>query len=443
MLNRVIEFFNENNLILNNKKFILAVSTGIDSIVMLDIFQKLKTDYNIEIIVAHVNHQVREESKIEEEYIIKYCLDNNIKCYTQKLNFENHNNFEAIAREKRYQFMFKLYEEIKADYLVLAHHANDNIETIIMRMLRGSSLTGYSGMQEVSNYNNKCIIRPLLNISKADIINYQKENELVYFEDITNSSLEYTRNRVRQNIIPVLFDECNDLINKFNDFRKTIFEASQIVNNERDEFINKNAFKNIDSLEINREEFLKLSSYLKQEVLFEILKEYKLSKVNITELIKIIESSKKNYSSWFKNKFMFVLEYNRIYISNNKKESKYNEIIIDDIGEYNITDNISIYVLKNVNKNDYNLNEIWYNSKSFPICIRTRKDGDKIKINGKTKKLKDLFIDLKIPVSKRNELLLCAKDNEILNVFGVCKSDILKEAKDTDIIITIKERANG
>ena len=140
---------------------------------------------------------------------------------------------------------------------------------------------------------------------------------------------------------------------------------------------------------------------------------------------------------------MFVLEYNRIYISNNKKESKYNEIIIDDIGEYNITDNISIYVLKNVNKNDYNLNEIWYNSKSLPICIRTRKDGDKIKINGKTKKLKDLFIDLKIPVSKRNELLLCAKDNEILNVFGVCKSDILKEAKDTDIIITIKERANG
>ena len=180
MVNKLLSFFKDNKIEFKDKKFILAVSTGIDSIVMLDVFLKFKEIYNIELIVAHVNHQVRKESIDEEKYIVEFCGKNNIECFVERLDFsKNQTNFEATARDLRYQFMFNLYDEIKADYLVLAHHANDNIETILMRIMRGSSLTGYSGMQEVNNINNRCIIRPLLNISKDEIINYQLENKLV------------------------------------------------------------------------------------------------------------------------------------------------------------------------------------------------------------------------------------------------------------------------
>lgn len=436
----LVKFFKENNIEYINKKFILAVSTGVDSAVLLDMFIKLKKEINIEIIVAHVNHQVRDESKVEEDYIKSYTKKNNIECFVERLEFScNQTNFEAVAREKRYEFMFRLYDEVKADYLVLAHHGNDNVETMLMRLLRGSSLSGYSGMQELTTVNDRNIIRPFLNISKDDICKYQRENNVEYYEDITNNQRDYTRNRIRMDIVPSLFNECSDLINKFNDFRKTIYAASLTINEIRDSFIKDNVEKEESKIIISREEFRKLNEYLKQEVLFEILKEYKLSKVNINQFINIICSNKQNYQNWFKEKFMFILEYNKIIIQKVKIESKFSCIIVEECGLYNIADKKILCASEKIDKNDYKLDEIWYNSKSLPVIIRNRLDGDKIIINGKTKKIKDLFIDLKIPKIVRDELLLIVKDDIVLAVLGVIKSDNLKEIKNADIVIKLME----
>lgn len=444
----LISFFEKNKIDFLNKRFILAISTGIDSIVLLDAFLKLKERFNIEIIVAHVNHHMRKQSDEEEEYIKEYCDNLNIKCFVEELYFNNNqSNFEAVAREKRYQFMFKLYDDVKADYLVLAHHGNDNIETILMRIIRGSSLTGYSGMKEVSCYNNKTIIRPFLGISKEDIIRYQEMNNLKYFHDETNDNPSFTRNRIRMDIIPQLFEESNDLINKFNDFRKTIFEASLVVNSVRDEFIEKYCIRKNNDIEINRKEFIKLSDYLKEEVLFELLKQYKLSKVNINQFIDIICSNKPNYYNWFKNCFMFVLEYNKIIITDKKNtyqntENEQFEIEIDKPGIYSKNNEKIILISENKNKSGYNLNELWYNVEQLPITIRNRRNGDVIIINGIKKKIKDLFIEKKIPLNKRNKLLMAVKDGNVLNIFGLAKSDLVKDMKNTNLKIYITEEFN-
>ena len=425
MENKLINFFKENNLIFESKTFVLAVSTGMDSAVMLDAFIEFKKKYNINIIVAHVNHHMREQSEIEEKYIKDRCEKLDIQCFIKGLYFDKlDDNFEATARKLRYEFMLNLVKKQNADYLVLAHHANDNIETIMMRIMRGSSLVGYSGMQEITNMKGVKVIRPFLNISKEEIIKYQHEKQVVYFEDETNSSDDYTRNRIRKEIVPKMFEECKDLIHKFTEFRETIYEASLIVNNVRDEFINSHV-KTENNIVINRTEFLKLNGYMREEVLFEILKSYSLSKVNIKELIKIIDSDIANYNNRFKSLFNFIIEYDNVVITKKDNYKCFEEVIIDCPGEYIIGDKKIVCVFEKNNKINYNLKEMWYNTTELPITIRYRKDGDKILVNGLNKNLNKLFIDLKVPMSLRNNTILACKGENVLMAFGIKKSDLL------------------
>ena len=425
MENKLIDFFKNNNLIFENKTFVLAVSTGMDSAVMLDAFIEFKKKYNINIIVAHVNHHMREQSDIEESYITEICEKLNIPCFVKGLYFDDlENNFEATARKLRYDFFLDLVSKENADYLVLAHHANDNIETIMMRIMRGSSLAGYSGMREVTNMKGVTVIRPFLNISKKDIISYQCNNKVVYFEDESNSSDDYTRNRIRKEIVPKMFEESKDLIHKFAEFRETIYEASLIVNNVRDEFIKANV-KYSEDIIINRIEFLKLNTFMREEVLFEVLKPFSLSKVNIKELVKIIDSNIANYNNKFKGLFNFIIEYDRVLIAKKDNIKSFNQVIIDRPGEYNLGDKKILCVFEKNNKSDYNLNQMWYNSKELPITIRYREDGDKILVNGLNRNLNKLFIDLKIPMSLRNNTVLACKGENILMAFGIKKSDLL------------------
>ena len=128
---------------LNNQTIVLAVSTGIDSMVLLDLVQKLK---NVKIIVCHVNHHRRLQSDEEQQFITEYCQKNNIKCYVEELYFEETKNFQEVARIKRYQFFEKIIKLENAKYLLTAHHATDNLETILIRLIKSSSHKGYAGI---------------------------------------------------------------------------------------------------------------------------------------------------------------------------------------------------------------------------------------------------------------------------------------------------------
>ncbi|MCK9536168.1 MAG: tRNA lysidine(34) synthetase TilS [Bacilli bacterium] len=438
MIERILNFFEDNKLSLNDKKLVVAVSTGVDSMVLLDVLIRLRECYPFIIYVAHVNHHQRKQAKEEEKYIKSFCLCHNIKCYVYHLKISKDDNFQDYAHHERHHFFSNLMAELAADYLLLAHHANDNIETIIMRTIRGSNLKGYAGIAPLVNADGFLLIRPFADILKKEIIDYARENKIKYYQDETNFLDMYTRNRIRKNIVPLLFEEDVNVHRKFREFSDTLIGAWDVVRTHVDGIIEKTVKIEKDKLYFSQVQFEKLSEFLQYEVLFTLLKRYQLSKVHVAEIIKLIKSSKKNQKLYFKNLFTFVKEYDLISIYHRKLSKLKIDFEITGPGQYPLNDSISVNVLKNSHFNILKPNEIWYNNAMLPVRVRTRKPGDKILLDVGYKKVKDILIDKKIGILKREQVLIIEKNEEILAIPGIVKSQHLKTIKEKDILIKVE-----
>ena len=205
---------------------VIGVSTGSDSMAL---FHYMINNYKDTIICAHINHNVRKQSKDEELFLKNYCKSNNIIFETMKIDEYKENNFENEARKKRYNFYKQILNKYNSKYLLLAHHADDLIETVLMKIIRGSSIIGYAGIKKITKRNNYYIIRPLLDYTKEEILQYIKDNNITYYEDITNKDTKYTRNRIRKNILPLLKKEDKNIHKKFILFSKTLNEYNDYL----------------------------------------------------------------------------------------------------------------------------------------------------------------------------------------------------------------------
>ena len=175
-------------------KLVIACSGGPDSMCLLDLVLKLKEVKQLTIIVAHVNHNLRPESKNEQQFLQEYCEKNNLIFETIDLDFHDQFN-EQKGHEERYNFFKKVIAKYGAKYLLTAHHADDLMETIFLRIARGSTLSGYLGFFKVKTYDTYQVIRPLWDYTKTDILKYDEENNIFFFTDESNNSLAITRNR--------------------------------------------------------------------------------------------------------------------------------------------------------------------------------------------------------------------------------------------------------
>jgi len=309
----VINFFKKHNLILKNKIIVIAVSTGVDSMVLLHTLLILNKEYNLKIYVAHLNHRKREQSSEEEKFIKDFCAIHKIGCFTEVIEEAEYQNFQSYAREQRYAFFENVMNIVDGDYLLLAHHTVDNMETIIMRIIRGSNIKGYSGMDEISKHNTYLLLRPFLDILKEELIEYANLHKIKYYQDASNYENIYTRNRIRNDLIPLFFKEDDKVHLKFQEFSNNLKEAHLIIEEKVLGFISR-TIKTSDNISFNQKDFLSLSQFMQTEVLFYLLKVYNLSKVNILEIIKLINSKKQNLKVIFKKVFTFVKEYDEIYI---------------------------------------------------------------------------------------------------------------------------------
>ncbi|MBD8922837.1 tRNA lysidine(34) synthetase TilS, partial [bacterium] len=193
-MNKEIEFLK--SIINKDDIVVVACSGGPDSMCLLSLVNNIKSLYNLKVIVAHVNHKVRIESNEEAIMVQKYCNNNDLIFKLFEINEYKNNKFtESDAREKRYKFFEKVLEEYQAKILLTAHHGDDLIETILMRLTRGSNLNGYIGIRKVMENNNYKIIRPLLTTDKKHILKYLEDNNIDYAIDETNNLMEHTRNR--------------------------------------------------------------------------------------------------------------------------------------------------------------------------------------------------------------------------------------------------------
>ena len=259
---------------LNREKALVACSTGVDSMVLLHL--AIKALPITQIVVAHVNHQKRLQSEIEEAYIKKFCDERGIKCYVMRLDHIDDGNFQSIARNKRYKFFEDIAKKENIKYILLAHHANDNLETIIMRLLKSSSLKGYGGIEKETIYHNNILYRPLLELPKTKIKEYASLNNIEYYEDSSNSELDYTRNRIRHLITPILLEENPNLYSAINYYSQTILSANEIIEKEEIAFIKDKIMVNnkndIITYQLSRQDYLSLSLFMRRQVIFRLLK---------------------------------------------------------------------------------------------------------------------------------------------------------------------------
>ncbi|MDD4188088.1 MAG: tRNA lysidine(34) synthetase TilS [Bacilli bacterium] len=437
-MKETIDFIKKLNI--NDKYVVLACSYGPDSMVLLNLLQK----ENLNIVVAHVNHKLRVESDEEELLLSEYCLKNNLIFESMNIDKYPKGNKEMNAREKRYDYFKTLLKKYNSAYLFTAHHGDDLIETIIMRLTRGSYFKGYTGFLKITKQENYQLIRPLIYTTKEEIINYAKNNNIPYAIDYTNKEDKYTRNRIRNHILPELKKENKNVHKKFIKFSELIDEYEVFFEKETNVLYNKLYVNN----KIDLNEFYILDNIFKKRLLHKILLNiYNNNIVVITDehtklILNLISSHKQNSYITLPRNIRVTKFYNMLEFDN------YNDIA----KAYNYTLNtkvdLELGTISKISKTDIiksnDLIRLLSSEIVLPIFVRTRKIGDKIEVKNLkgSKKINDIFIDNKVPINKRDiyPVVTDANDN-ILWLPSLKKSKFDKQKNESyDIIIEYKKR---
>lgn len=430
-----------NNLnIEENEPLVVGCSSGPDSMALL---HYLKKNTNNKIICCHINHNIRKQSIEEEQYLKNYCIKENIIFENTTIKNYKENNFENEARKRRYEFYEKILNKYHSKYLFLAHHGDDLIETILMKIERGSNLEGYAGIKEITHINNYYIIRPLLKYTKEDLIEYNKKNNIKYYIDQSNNNTIYTRNRYRKNILPLLKKEDKKIHLKYLKYSKTILDYLSFIEEEVNKYYNKAITNNI----INIKELKKIHPFLIKNILYKYLNTNYNNQPNIIKeshiesIITMIDDKKPNIKINLPQNKIMKKTYNNLKIENNiiEKKIEYKLVLKNN-------NRINNHIIEKIKDTELDGNDICrLNSKELdlPLYIRQKQEKDYIVpkgMNGK-KKIKEIFIEKKIPIEERNGYpLLIDKNDNILWVPNLKKTKFNKQKNEFyDIILRYRK----
>ncbi len=437
-MNKVIDYLLNDLKLKNGDIIVLGNSYGPDSMSLLDMLLNIKKDIDISIIVAHVNHNVRKESFKEKDDLEEYCRKKDVIFESMIIEQYGDDNFENEARIIRYNFFDDLIKKYNANYLFTAHHGDDLIETILMRLVRGSTLKGYSGFSKCVEMGNYKIVRPLIFVTKDEIIEYNKKRKIPYAVDQTNLEDKNTRNRYRHHVLPFLKEEDKKVNEKFLKFSEILQEYDRYINKELDQTINK-VFKD-NVLYIDK--YLKLDPLIQKKIIYKILEDtYKddlmVINDNHVKLFKmLIKSKKANAFIYLPNNNKVVKTYNKIYITDTVKESIDYKIEVLDYVE--LPNNHFIEKVDEIDSNNNYVCRISNDDITYPLYIRTRKYGDRMHLKKSgSKRLKDIFIDAKIPKDERDTWpVLVDSSDKIIWIPGIKKSKFTKQKNESyDIIL--------
>ncbi|MGL4991948.1 MAG: tRNA lysidine(34) synthetase TilS [Sarcina sp.] len=459
MKNKVLNYINENSMIKDGDRVLVALSGGPDSVCLLHLLHNLKKNINMEIFAAHVNHMIRgEEAFLDEFYAKKLCENLNIKFFSKQIYVEEIAKDKGIStemagRDERYKFFNEIKEKENIDKIAIAHNANDQAETLIMRIMRGTGLEGLVGIKPV---RDEIYIRPILSLTREEIENYCEINNLNPRIDKTNLEDIYSRNKIRLKAIPFIKENFNtDIIGTLNRLSHSASIDASFIN----EMVDKSYL--IYCKEDNSKIVIKSNAFSENEaILTRVIRRALMNVANvhnnfelkhIYDIIRLKQGitgkkiSLTNNISAFNN-------YGDIIISTNDymKEDNTNQLIklnIDDlIKREKIEIDFNVYKLKleivnNNGKLDFSKqNEKYFSFEAInTITIRKRKNGDKLTPFGfrGTKKLKDILISYKIPVTQRDNIPIIDFDGEIAWVVGVRSSETFRITKQNSKLLKI------
>ncbi len=438
-MEEVYEFLTKKCGIKYKDTIIIGVSGGPDSMALLHMMNKIKKEMDLFLICAHVNHNVRVESEDERVFLQKYCDNEGIYFEYMKIESYGEDNFHNEARTIRYNYFEKLVKQYGAKYLLTAHHADDLIETILMRIVRGSTLKGYSGFTRIVEKDGYKILRPLIKMTKDELVNYDKENKIKYVTDKSNYKDVYTRNRYRKYLLPFLKSEDPRVHMKFLKFSETLLETNEYIESQMNNVKNKVFKQGI----LDIEKFLDLESVIQTKIIYSILEKIYgddliiISDVHVNLIFNLIKSGKANSVVHLPNNVICTKAYNELTFNFYDPVNEEYEIEISDMVNLPNGKNIEL-----VDESDWESNFVTRLSSkevALPLHVRTRRNGDKMTVKKMlgSKKINDIFIDDKISTDERNiwPIVLDAKEN-IVWLPGLKKSKFDKEVNEEyDIIL--------
>lgn len=419
---------------LAEKKLFLAVSGGLDSMVLLHLLQQLP----YEIAVLHCNFQLRGlESFGDQNFIQDYCDQNKIPVFVTQFDTEAFAkdyklSTQVAARELRYSWFYELLEEKNFDYIATAHHADDNLETFIINLTRGTGLDGLTGIPE----ENDKIIRPLLPFSREEILKYAEENKIEWREDSSNASNKYLRNKIRHDLVPILKEINPNFLTAFQKTQSYLQESKEMVEDASIMIYQQVAKEAGDDIHFDLNQLKKLPNY--KSYLYQWLNEFGFSAWN--DIYDLVEgqSGKQVLSEEFrllKNRETLILS--PILETAEKEEF---QIEANDI-EVNFPLNLRLCQVDDITIDSNRAIFVDAEKIQFPLILRKWNEGDVFQpfgMHGKSKKVSKLFKDEKLSLIEKEKTWILSSDNQIVWVVGIRQDERFKIKNTTNKILKIE-----
>ncbi|MCD6118051.1 tRNA lysidine(34) synthetase TilS [bacterium] len=453
--NNFIDFASGQNLIFPEQKIVVAVSGGPDSIVLLHLLYQIKKRYRLKLAVAHLNHCLRgEESDRDEDFVRNLAEKYGIMYVSQKSDVkkfskENRFSIEESARKVRYAFLESVRQKLMFDSIATGHNANDQAETILMNLARGSGIRGLGGIRS----KRGCIIRPLLFAERKEIENYAYKLNLPYVIDSSNVSQEHKRNRFRMKVFPAIQEASG------HDAVSSIAKTGRIVQDAFDFLVHEaeNAYRQIviqehsDEIILDIVGFISYFRIIQEIMLIRVVEEFfgcreQISVHLINRLINLIRNGKSGSVVEIGSSLKAYKSGSTLAFINNTRPIE--DIIIETGKSYTIPGTLqtfSTYLIKkeeaaiSFSENPF-VEYADFSKLNSQLKIRSWLPGDWFVPLGmkKRKKIKDFFIDEKVPVYKRHSVPLLTDGTQIVWIAGKRLDDRYKITEDTEIILKLE-----
>jgi len=433
MVEKLKNHCNQHFPFLKQKKVLLAVSGGLDSMVLVYLFQQL----HYEIGVAHCNFQLRGlESFEDQNFIQNYAEANSLPIFitqfdTQAFAQDYKLSIQVAARELRYNWFYELLDTQNFDYVLTAHHADDNLETFLINLSRGTGLDGLTGIPE----QNDKVIRPLLAFSRQEIEAYAKQNAIQWREDSSNASDKYLRNKIRHDVVPILKELNTDFIASFQKTQEYLQQA-QVMVEDASIMVYQQVAKEVgEEIHFDLKKLKPLPNY--KSYLYQWLREFGFSAWDDVYDLVDSQSGKQIFSSHFR------LLKNRDYLvlcPLDFTDSKREYFITKNQKEVKVPLNLSICKVTDIS--DTTIESIFVDEMKleFPLVLRRWKEADSFQpfgMKGKSKKVSKFFKDEKLSLIEKEKTWLLCSNNQIVWIVGMRQDERFKIDETTKKILKI------
>jgi tRNA(Ile)-lysidine synthase len=434
LVKRIQSFIQQHSLITRQDKIGVAFSGGPDSTALLHILKRLYPQTE----AIYLNHNLRKDSANEEKFVRKFCDQNKIPLHVEQMNWkEKPSNLEEAARKKRYRYLEKVAKEFGFTKIALAHHQDDLVETILLRLIRGTGLRGIVAMQPIRGR----YIRPMLDVSRIEIQQYLTEHSLASYSDPTNEDRNFDRNKIRHDLLPYIESNLNPKVRSaLLRFANWAEEQNKLI----DELIQPK-LKLITDKGIHKKKFLQLSPALQKELLRRALQtidpSFKLNSRTLEAILRTIRASTKMELPGY---LVVECSQERIQFLPKTSRTGFQEIDVTGAGDYQFPPakiSLKFSVVKKAELPALrHLAFVDAEKASFPLTIRNWKKGDAFQPLGMKgrKKLSDFWIDRKVPQSNRKNIPIVLKDEQIVWIAGQQIDDQFKITSNTRKILKIE-----